>query len=432
LRQVSYMLLLNLQLKPTMFTLNRLFAAFVLSAAAIGSVQAASSSKTFTLANTGDGALTVSGAEVSGNSVEFALTGNSCGTVAAGDTCALTVTFTPNEDGPRPPATLQFNSDGSNGPSHSIALSGVGDKEQVVTLSANAVDVNMASLFGNLTAAKRYTLVINPGVTVTASSTATSALVSGMFPTGSVVKLVNHGSILGKGGKGGRGGSISYSYTPSPTATWCYAQPVVPEPGQPGGPAVVLQYPVSIDNSTGRIFGGGGGGGGSDGAMMSYTCGAGGSGGGGGAGGADGGIGGTSSGLAPNHGCSLVYSAVDEGYIGTGSWGSASNKAGNPGLAAPIEGGAGAGGAEIPVAVGYPGEDTIVGSGGPGGAHGEAGQAGATSYQFTTAVHGCTNGAQYAGYSSIGAPGGAGGPAITTNGNAVTWLSNGQVLGAVQ
>jgi hypothetical protein len=87
---------------------------------------AASSSKSFTITNTGDGPLTITGAVISGNTAEYALTGNTCSSVPVGQACALTVSFTPNGYGTRTAAALNFSSNGTNGPSHSIALSGSG------------------------------------------------------------------------------------------------------------------------------------------------------------------------------------------------------------------------------------------------------------------------------------------------------------------
>ncbi len=83
------------------------------------------------------------------------------------------------------------------------------------------------------------TVTVNPGVIVSSPSTATPAFDTGVnFPVGSILKLVNGGAILGMGGAGGN--SLAA--------------------GNPGGPALKAQYPLSVTNN-GTVAGGGGGGG---------------------------------------------------------------------------------------------------------------------------------------------------------------------------
>lgn len=90
------------------------------------------------------------------------------------------------------------------------------------------------------------TVTINPGVVVSASSTAGHAFDTGTgFSVGSTLALINHGYICGMGGAGGRGDSGS-------PGTW---------PGANGGPALIARVPIAITNN-GTIGGGGGGGGG--------------------------------------------------------------------------------------------------------------------------------------------------------------------------
>ncbi len=90
-------------------------------------------------------------------------------------------------------------------------------------------------------------VTIMPGVVIGSSSTSSAAFSTGSFPSGSSITLINQGRIQGAGGKGGNGhSSTSLAY-----------------PGDPGGAALYLSTAVSIDNSTGEIWGGGGGGAGS-------------------------------------------------------------------------------------------------------------------------------------------------------------------------
>lgn len=109
-----------------MHKLRSLITTLALAAALSPAAYGASASKAFTVTNTGNGPLTISGASISGNPAEFALAGNTCTSVAAGGSCAMTVTFTPNGSGTRQPASLNFSSNGTNGPTHSIALAGTG------------------------------------------------------------------------------------------------------------------------------------------------------------------------------------------------------------------------------------------------------------------------------------------------------------------
>jgi len=134
-----------------------------------------------------------------------------------------------------------------------------------VTLSASTTNYDLFTATGSPTTPHHYLVTIAPGVTVSASSTADAAFRTGPLPSGSVVDLVNHGSILGAGGRGGTAGSTTYSLSP----------------GYPGGDAVATDVPLTVDTSDGFIFGGGGGGGGGGLCTRSNVLACGGSGGGG-------------------------------------------------------------------------------------------------------------------------------------------------------
>lgn len=139
--------------------------------------------------------------------------------------------------------------------------------EQSVTISANAVNYNLAAALGNPTSPKSFVVTINTNVVISASSVTTAAFDTGVLPTGSTVTLVNRGYILGRGGFGAPASSYGV------------------QPAGPGGDALAVRVPVTVDNASGYIWGGGGGGGG--GAAMGNN-GSGGSGGGGAGGGAAG------------------------------------------------------------------------------------------------------------------------------------------------
>jgi hypothetical protein len=91
----------------------------------------------------------------------------------------------------------------------------------------------------------RATVRVLTNVVVGSTSTTTSAMQIPSLPTDSMVILYNQGYILGKGGNGGAGSALTAASA-----------------GTSGGPALLLSYPTTLQN-TGVIGGGGGGGGGS-------------------------------------------------------------------------------------------------------------------------------------------------------------------------
>jgi hypothetical protein len=112
-------------------------------------------------------------------------------------------------------------------------------------ISAHQLHLNLRSyLLGQgWDGASAARVTIAPGIYIWSDSTATPALdMGGAFPGG--LTLINNGFIIGKGGDGG--------YLQADRVT--YVAPT------PGGPAIALTGPVSIDNAGGYIGGGGGGG----------------------------------------------------------------------------------------------------------------------------------------------------------------------------
>ena len=136
------------------------------------------------------------------------------------------------------------------------------------------------------TEAREYVVVINSGVKICASSTANAAFRQGTFFAGATLKIVNLGQILGHGGDGGTGGSMSSFPT-------CSAG--TPSNGSAGSDALDLTTDATIDNGFGLIYGGGGGGSGRLASVCNSELSIGGNGGGGGQGcsGGTGGAGGT-------------------------------------------------------------------------------------------------------------------------------------------
>ncbi len=106
------------------------------------------SPQTVTIANTGTTGATVSGVSVTG---DFSQT-NNCGTIAAGASCAVTVTFTPSTGGTRT-GTLTVNSNANNSPT-TVGLSGSGIDSSTNIASgrpASASSSNGSYLPANLT-----------------------------------------------------------------------------------------------------------------------------------------------------------------------------------------------------------------------------------------------------------------------------------------
>lgn len=143
--------------------------------------------------------------------------------------------------------------------------------EHYITIDVSTNNVNLRTLHDTLfpepTASTNVFLTIETGVTVGSTSTSTSALDVGSWPSGATVTITNNGRIQGCGGAGGHGddrGGVD-----NPTA------------GSPGGTAFYTRYAVAITNNGQMWGGGGGGGGGSGNSVLGVSTGGGGGGGGG-------------------------------------------------------------------------------------------------------------------------------------------------------
>lgn len=128
--------------------------------------------------------------------------------------------------------------------------------------TSNRTAASIFELMGSPTQPGTY--IFENQATISAG-TGSYALRTGVFPAGSTLKIVNKGYIRGRGGRGGAGNTTGAAGV-----------------GAPGGVALHIDYPCTIDNAEGYIFGGGGGGGGSYGyaapANYSYCPGGGGAG----------------------------------------------------------------------------------------------------------------------------------------------------------
>ena len=228
------------------------------------------------------------------------------------------------------------------------------------------------------------TVTNNSGIVVGSTAVGTASLATGAAPnytSGDTIKIVNNGSIVGKGGNGGAGMANNGTGVAA---------------GQAAGDAIDIAFPTTVQNASGaKIEGAGGGGGG----------------------------GGRGSTVQPGQ------PGNPPSQSGGKSQGQQPGQPSNPPATQFFGGGGGGGGA-----------GNQVGSGGAGGSsQGQAGQAGgADSGGSGGSATGQTNPDGGAG-GAVGAAGGAGqqggaaggaGHAIESNSNQITLQNSGQVAGA--
>jgi hypothetical protein len=123
-----------------------------------------------------------------------------------------------------------------------LMLAGSGRLKIALALSGNQANyvLNTAKVTGYIAGQTDVVLTVNAGAVIGSTSTSTYALnVDTSWSVGDTVKIVNAGTIEGKGGAGGAGNGGA---------------------GGAGGPALRCQRAVSIDNGSGVIASGGNGG----------------------------------------------------------------------------------------------------------------------------------------------------------------------------
>lgn len=116
-----------------------------------------------------------------------------------------------------------------------------------ITISSNTSNyvLNTAKVAGYAAGTTDAVLTINSGVFVSSASTGSYALtVDTSWAAGDTVTIVNNGTIIGRGGNGGNANGFG------PAGA-----------GSSGGPALLVQRTLTLNNLN-RIAGGGGGGGG--------------------------------------------------------------------------------------------------------------------------------------------------------------------------
>ncbi len=128
--------------------------------------------KTVTVKNTGKGQLTFSNITITGTDPgDFAQATNTCtGSIAAGKTCTISVTFTPSATGARS-ASLELTDDAQGSP-QAVALSGTGEAQATVS---PATLTFAAQTVGTTSAAKTVTLTNNLSTALAFNITFTGA-----------------------------------------------------------------------------------------------------------------------------------------------------------------------------------------------------------------------------------------------------------------
>ena len=111
--------------------------------------------------------------------------------------------------------------------------------------------------------AKEYIVIVEQGALIS-SSTVGAAFKQGTFPTGATLYLIVYGRILGKGGRGGNGGSADYESGVCTVGNQTA--------GSAGGPALEITTDCKLDVLYGLIGGGGGGGAGLPGECLTNSA----------------------------------------------------------------------------------------------------------------------------------------------------------------
>lgn len=240
-------------------------------------------------------------------------------------------------------------------------------------ISTSGEVVAATSAFANVSSVGEYTLTIAAGVTL-------RKLTTNGFPVGSKLTIINQGSILGYGGKGGAGSPYTLVANTSD--------------GAAGQDAIDASLDLVIDNTSGYIFGGGGGGACGYQVQCRYSA------------------------------ASLCIAFVSRECVpgGGGVGGGAGNQAWSSWSLADMQNGTiHPGVSSTAGTMSAPGvrAGALTNTGWYGGNGGNWGEAGETGWQFTNIGF---NGAGYPGWTTTHAAGGAGGYAVRKNGHSVTWI----------
>jgi hypothetical protein len=205
------------------------------------SVGATSAAQNVTLANTGSAALNISGMAVSG---DFAQT-NNCGvTVAAGNSCTISITFTPTASGNRY-GSVTITDNAANSPQNILMA---GNSSSAPAVAFLPTSLTFASQIVNTTSAPQNAVLTNTGG---ATLTITSIIASGDF-----AETNSCGPTLASGA------SCTIAVTFTPTAPGPLAGAVTVTDNAPGSPQTLPlngnggQAPVVVLAPTSLTFSG--------------------------------------------------------------------------------------------------------------------------------------------------------------------------------
>ena len=231
------------------------------------------------------------------------------------------------------------------------------------------------------------TVTNNSGIVVGSTAVGTASLATGAAPnyaSGDTIKIVNNGSIVGKGGNGGAGMANNGTGVAA---------------GQAAGDAIDIAFPTTVQNASGAKIEGAGGGGGGGGRGSTVQPGQ--------PGNPPSQSGGKSQGQQPGQ---PSNPPATQFFGGGGGGGGSGRGSGSGGAGGSSQGQAGQIGQDTsPFSGGAVGESTgqTNPNGGAGGGRGQAGQAG-----------------------QQGGGAGAAGKAVEPNGNQLTIQNSGQVVGS--
>ena len=231
------------------------------------------------------------------------------------------------------------------------------------------------------------TVTNNSGIVVGSTAVGTASLATGAAPnyaSGDTIKIVNNGSIVGKGGNGGAGMANDGTGVAA---------------GQAAGDAIDIAFPTTVQNASGAKIEGAGGGGGGGGRGSTVQPGQ--------PGNPPSQTGGKSQSQQPGQ---PSNPPATQFFGGGGGGGGAGNQVGSGGAGGSSQGQAGQIGQDTsPFSGGAGGDSTgqTNPNGGAGGGRGQAGQAG-----------------------QQGGGAGAAGKAVEPNGNQLTIQNSGQVVGS--
>ncbi|MGA2350931.1 MAG: choice-of-anchor D domain-containing protein [Terracidiphilus sp.] len=161
-------------------------------------VGSSAATQSFTLTNTGGAALALTSIVTAGTNPSSFIQNNNCGTINAGASCVITVTFKPAAAGALS-ATLSFTDNAANSP-QAVTLSGTGTAAPAVTLTPSSL--TFASTNVGATAATQAVTLKNTGtatLTLSGISISSANSIAGATPAASFTQTNTCAATLAAG-----------------------------------------------------------------------------------------------------------------------------------------------------------------------------------------------------------------------------------------